>query len=133
MKKPEPTTPATQQRWETLAKSLARLDVARSTLTGMPALKFGGKPFGALYGNALLLKLPADMQASALALEGASLAEPAETEGPMKDWVVIPDAHFKNWGSLAARALTAMATTDEARRKPPKRWPRIPGKGGSRY
>ena len=122
MSVPEPTSPATQKRWDTLSKSLERLDVQRSAMFGMPALKFGKIPFAVLFGNALVLKLEGDTHARTLALEGAVLFDRSGVGRPMPEWVVIPEAHFKVWGSLAATALTAMATTQPARCCLPKKW-----------
>jgi hypothetical protein len=119
----EPTNAATQKRWDTLSKSLERLGVEKSVMLGLPSLKFGKTAFAALFGNSLVLKLEGDTHAKALAREGASLFDPSGAGRPMPEWVVITEAHFKDWGSLAATALTAMSTTLPARRRPPKKWP----------
>ena len=55
MKEPEPATKATQQKWEVLAESLASRGVQLSAMFGMPALKFNGKAFGGLFGDATSL------------------------------------------------------------------------------
>jgi len=41
----------------------------------------------------------------ALALDGAHLFDPGERDRPMKEWVVVPEAHAKEWPQLAERAL----------------------------
>lgn len=115
----EPTTEATQKRWDTLTRSLARVGVVPGSVFGLPGLKFGKTPIAALQGNALVLKLEGHAHARALALEGAHRFD----EASKPEWVVIPTAHWKEWGGLAATALTTQATTLPARRRPPKKWP----------
>jgi hypothetical protein len=124
MQNAEPTSPATAQRWETLSKSLARVGVETSVVFGLPCLKLGGKAFAALFGNALVLQMSDALKASTLRLEGAALFAPTGAARVMKDWVLIPDTHFKSWGSLTASAMTALATTMPARKRQPKKWPR---------
>jgi hypothetical protein len=120
MKPAEPPSEANRKRWDTLTRSLTRIGVVAVSTMGLPSLKLDKRVFCALFGNALLLKLDGHSQARALALEGATVFA---DHGLMKDWVVVPDTHFKEWGSLTASALTALATTAPAKPRPPKKWP----------
>ena len=124
MKKADPTTPATLQRWATLTKSLLRVGVEVLPMAGLPTLKLGGQAFGSLYGNSLVLKLDPASHPSTLALEGVELFDTGGTTHPMKGWIVLPFEHSKEWGALTASALTALATTAKARKRPPKVYPR---------
>lgn len=111
MKKPEATTPATQKKWEALADSLAPKGVELSAMFGMPSLKFKGKAFGGLFGNAAVFKLEGDAHAEALKLKGAMLFDPSGMGRPMKAWVVIPSENSKKWGELAQAGLAALGSS----------------------
>jgi hypothetical protein len=111
MKKPEPTDEKTQEKWEGLAESLAAKGVELSAMFGMPALKFKGKAFGGLFGNAAVFKLEGEAHAKALKLDGAVLFDPSGMGRPMKAWVVIPYVHFKKWGELAHAGLESLSAS----------------------
>lgn len=111
MKKPEETTAATRKKWEALAESLAAKSVELSAMFGMPALEFSGKAFSGLYGDSVVFKLEGNAHAEALKLKGAVLFDPSGMGRPMKAWVVVPSAHSKRWGELAAAALTVLSAS----------------------
>ena len=46
-----------------------------------------------------------DAHAEALALDGAHLFDPGERGRPMKEWVVVPQAHERQWPQLAEGVL----------------------------
>ena len=81
-------------------------DVELSQMMGMPALKRGGKLWVGFWKGEMVFKLvdPAERE-RALAFEGAHLFDPGERDRPMKEWVVVPEAHAKEWPKLAERAL----------------------------
>ena len=81
-------------------------DVTLSQMMGMPALKRRGKLWVGFWKGEMVFKLvdPAERE-RALALEGAHLFDPGERDRPMKEWVVVPEAHAKEWPNLAERAL----------------------------
>lgn len=106
MKKPEPTTDATQRAWDALADALAARGALRSSMFGMPCVKTpAGKACVGLFGNAAVFKLAAPEHAEALALKGAVLFDPAGMGRPMKEWVVVAVAHQKQWARLGAASL----------------------------
>ena len=121
MKKPEPATKATQQKWEALAAGLATRGVQLSGMFGMPALKFNGKAFGGLFGDAVVFKLQGDAHAKAIALQGAVLFDPSGMGRPMKEWVVLPAATHKSWDELAAAALESLSASLKKAAAPKKR------------
>ncbi|MFT3712632.1 MAG: hypothetical protein QM817_33705 [Archangium sp.] len=120
MKKPEPTTPATQARWEALAKSLAPRGVELSAMFGMPALKLEGKAFGGLFGNGIVFKLKGDAHGEAMKVKGAVLFDPSGTGRAMKEWVVIPWAAQKSWDAFADQAVAAQKSAALPKKKPAK-------------
>ena len=95
-------------RYEELVDDLcARHDnVAPSQMMGMPALKRGGKLWVGFWKDEMVFKLTDEAERErALALEGAHLFDPGERDRPMKEWVVVPQAHAREWPQLAERAL----------------------------
>ncbi len=85
--------------------------VEATKMMGMPSLKANGKLFAGYVADedAMVFKLPAaDARESALALKGAHLFEPMKGR-QMKEWVVVPKAHAKQWPKLAQSALTLVA------------------------
>ena len=121
MKKPEPATKATQQKWESLALILAERGVQLSAMFGMPALKFNGKAFGGLFGDAVVLKLQGDAHARAIGLKGAVLFDPSGMGRPMKEWVVLPAANHKSWDALAVAALESLSASLKKAAAPKKK------------
>jgi hypothetical protein len=85
--------------------------VQATKMMGMPSLKANGKLFAGFVpnGDAMVFKLPdADERERALGLKGAHLFEPMKGR-QMKEWIVVPKAHTKEWPRLADAALTLVA------------------------
>ena len=81
-------------------------DVELTQMMGMPALKKGGKLWVGLWKGEMVFKLTdKEAHAEALALDGAHLFDPGERGRPMKEWVVVPQAHERQWPQLAERVL----------------------------
>jgi hypothetical protein len=81
-------------------------DVELTQMMGMPALKRGGKLWVGLWKDEMVFKLTDEAERErALELEGAHLFDPGERGRPMKEWVVVPQAHTKRWPQLAEQAL----------------------------
>ena len=76
-----------------------------SKMFGAPALKVKGKAFGCYYEGCIVLKLTGDDHAKALELSDAMLFDPGKMGRPMKEWVVIPFRHQKEWKMLAQAAF----------------------------
>lgn len=97
-----------KQRFDEIADDLVarNADVELSQMMGMPALKRGGKLWVGFWKGEMVFKLvdPAERE-RALAFEGAHLFDPGERDRPMKEWVVVPDTHAKEWPNLAERVL----------------------------
>ena len=81
-------------------------DIELTQMMGMPALKRGGKLWVGFWKDEMVFKLVdvGDREA-ALALDGAHLFDPGERGRPMKEWVVVPQAHATRWPHLAEQAL----------------------------
>ena len=98
-------------RYDEIADDLAARsdDVALGQMMGMPAIKRSGKMIGgfAQSEGAIVFKLTdAKQREAALALKGAHLFDPSGgRRAPMKEWVVVPLAHAKQWAKLAEQAL----------------------------
>ncbi len=97
-----------KQRFDEITDDLVarNADVTLSQMMGMPALKRAGKLWVGFWKGEMVFKLvdPAERE-RALALEGAHLFLPGERDRPMREWVVVPEAHAKEWPYLAERAL----------------------------
>ena len=72
---------------------------------GMPTLKVNGKAFAGLWQDQMIFKLIGAAHAKALGLKGAQLFDPSGMLRPMKEWVIVPAAHSKQWLMLAEAAL----------------------------
>jgi hypothetical protein len=72
---------------------------------GMPTLKVGGKGFAGLFGDAMVFKLQGDAHARARALADAVLFDPSGMGRAMKEWVVLPRTHAKQWPVFAREAI----------------------------
>ncbi len=97
-----------QERYDEIVDDLvARNDnVTTGKMMGMPCVKRGGKMVAGIWRGAMVFKLPdATQREAALALEGSHLFDPGERGAPMKEWVVVPEAHATQWPTLAERAL----------------------------
>jgi hypothetical protein len=97
-----------KQRFDEIADDLVarNADMELSQMMGMPALKRGGKLWVGFWKGEMVFKLvdPGERE-RALAFEGAHLFDPGERDRPMKEWVVVPEVHAKEWPNLAERAL----------------------------
>ena len=83
-------------------------DVEPAQMMGMPCVKRGGKMvIGFARGEGgMVFKLPDPAaHARALALDGAHLFDPSGAGRPFKEWVVVPEAHAREWESFAHHAL----------------------------
>jgi hypothetical protein len=97
-----------KERFDEIADDLVaqNADVTLSQMMGMPALKRVGKLWVGFWKDEMVFKLvDPEERERALALEGAHLFDPGERDRPMKEWVVVPEAHAKEWPQLARRAL----------------------------
>jgi hypothetical protein len=97
-----------KQRFDEIADDLVarNADVELSQMMGMPALKRGGKLWVGFWKGEMVFKLVDSVERErALAFEGAHLFDPGERDRPMKEWVVVPEVHAKEWPNLAERAL----------------------------
>jgi hypothetical protein len=100
-----------RERYDELVDDLCARndDVEQSQMMGMPCVKRGGKMvIGFARGEgAMVFKLPdPDAHARALALDGAHLFDPSGAGRPFKEWVVVPEAHAREWESFSHAALT---------------------------
>ena len=87
------------------AVGLADAGVGKGAMFGMPCMKARGKAFAGLWGDSMVFKLTGDDHAAALALKGAALFDPSGRDRPMREWVVVPQAHAKRWDGFARAAL----------------------------
>ncbi len=97
-----------RERFDEIADDLVaqNSDVTVAQMMGMPALKKGGKLWVGFWKDEMVFKLTDEAERErALALEGAHLFDPGERDRPMKEWVVVPQAHEREWPQLADRAL----------------------------
>ena len=97
-----------RERFDEIADDLVAQngDVTLSQMLGMPALKGGGKLWVGFWKDEMVFKLTDEAERErALALEGAHLFDPGGRDRPMKEWVVVPQAHARDWPQLAERAL----------------------------
>ena len=106
MIKVAPASPGTKKAYDEIVDTLG---ADASAMFGMPTMKAGGKGFAGLFGDAMVFKLTGDAHAGALALKGAVLFDPSGEGRAMKEWVVVPKAHMKQWPTLAAAALAYVA------------------------
>lgn len=97
-----------KDRFDEIADDLVaqNADVTLSQMMGMPALKRAGKLWVGFWKGEMVFKLVDPVERErALAFEGAHLFDPGERDRPMKEWVVVPETHAKEWPNLAERAL----------------------------
>lgn len=115
MIKVAPASAATKKAYDAIVETLG---ADASAMFGMPTMKASGKGFAGLFGDAMVFKLTGDVHAGALALKGAVLFDPSGEGRAMKEWVVVPKAHAKQWPTLAAAALAYVANAATAKKKP---------------
>jgi hypothetical protein len=114
MKKVEPATVATKKSYEAVA---AAVGAEIGAMFGMPVLKTSGKGFAGLAGNAMVFKLGGDAHAKALEFAGAELFDPSGMGRAMKEWVVVPAAHSKQWHALAKEAVAYVEMGGKPKKK----------------
>ena len=98
-----------QSRYEEIVDDLvAKNDNVQATkMMGMPSVKRAGKLVAGFVPDedAMVFKFPdAAVREEALKLKGAHLFEPMAGR-QMKEWVVVPKAHEREWPQLAERAI----------------------------
>jgi hypothetical protein len=95
-------------RYDEIVDHLVALhnDVHPAKMMGMPSLRRGGKLVAGFWHDAMVFKLPLEVERKeALALEGAHLFDPSGMGRPMKEWVAVPLAHTADWPRLAELAV----------------------------
>jgi hypothetical protein len=97
--------------WQLAEPLMADPAVTRSTMMGLPCLRFQGKFFASLdrRTQALLVKLPADRIS---ALVAAGDAQPFAPAGRVfREWAALPRADRHRWSQLLneARRFVALA------------------------
>jgi hypothetical protein len=95
---------AAKAHFDALVADLAARGVTRVSWFGLPAMKAGRKIASALWGDALVVKLPHDELARVLELDGAERFEPM-LDCVMKSWVAVPLSHVDRWEGLAEAAV----------------------------
>lgn len=96
-----------EDRFNEIADDLAAQndDVELGKMFGMPTIKRGGKATSGFWKESMVFKLTDETKREeALALEGAERFDPMGGR-PMREWVVVPVAHAKQWPRLARQAL----------------------------
>ena len=114
MNKTEPASAKTQAAWADLTAVLVARGAASGAMFGMPTVKAGGRAILGCFGDAIVFKRGGAAHARALALHGAELFDPSGMGRPMKEWVVVPAAHAKEWPALAEAALEYGSTATAA-------------------
>jgi hypothetical protein len=92
------------------------------TLFGGVAAKVNGHLFAGLFGRSVMVHLPEDERAVALALEGASLFDPMGDGRARSDKVMLPEAFMKQPAELRhwiLRAFTGTAKLPAKQEKKP--------------
>jgi hypothetical protein len=74
--------------------------VTESNWFWMPCIKFGGKPFVALYQQMLVVKIGAERAQAVIKRKRGSAFDPSGKERPLRDWVVANQPERK-WLALA--------------------------------
>ena len=97
--------PKTVERFDELAETFVARGATRSQMFGMPVLKAGDKVFAGTFGDAMTFKLGPDDLAKARTRTGVEPFEPMKGRA-MKEWVLVPLSHAKQWLGLAERAFS---------------------------
>jgi hypothetical protein len=108
-----PATVAEELFWDLAGPLLADPAVQRSTMMGLPCLRFDGRFFASLdrRSGALLVKLPARRVAELIA---AGPGEPFAPAGrPFREWLAVPTPDRRRWQALLGEA-GALAAGAEA-------------------
>ncbi len=108
----EPT--AAERSWEALACDLIanEHDVERGRMLSADAVTYRGKVFAfrstKAGGAGLGVRLGRDYDFSSLPTDQWTYLAPFKTKPPMKDWIMVSDAHIGHWSELASIALKLM-------------------------
>ena len=62
------------------------------------------------HGDALVFKLPPDVQDHALCLSGSAVFAPRPDRPAMTNWIVVPAAHDCTWPQFSRTAFDYVAT-----------------------
>lgn len=102
--------------------SLAREELAEvadqlTALGAMPGMIFGHhclktsarRVFCFEHGDSIVFKLPPAAYDAVLALEGTSYFAPRPDRPTMRNWIVVPSAHAREWPELARSAYDHVA------------------------
>lgn len=100
---PEPSERALARMTE-IGDDLAGHGVKPGKMFGVPSLRSGSKVLCSAWGDDLVVKLPPDVLASTLDLDGVDRFEPMAGRA-MKEWAQVPYAHAKLWPDLIAASL----------------------------
>ena len=100
---PEPSDRALVRMTE-IGDDLAGRGVRPGKMFGVPSLKAGPKVLCSAWGDDLVVKLPPDVLASTLDLDGVHRFEPMVRRA-MKEWAQVPFAHAERWPDLVAASL----------------------------
>jgi hypothetical protein len=100
------------ERFEGLVELLGETDpdVRAGQMFGMPTIMWRRRAIGGPRRAGFVFKLTGPEHAEALALQGAHLFDPGESDRPMKQWVVVPDRHESEYERLARAALRDIRT-----------------------
>jgi hypothetical protein len=71
---------------------------------GMPCAKVAGKAFMGSFDGGVVFKLDEPLRGEALALDGSALFDPGGGR-PMREWVVVTQAHEHRWPQFAEAAM----------------------------
>lgn len=114
------TAAAGEERfWDLTEPLLARPEVTRSTMMGLPCVRVNGQFFASTDARTgdLLVKLPADR---VVELVAAGRAHPFAPAGrTFREWAAVPYERRRAWKGLLAEALDFVATLPP--KAPPKR------------
>jgi hypothetical protein len=100
--------PKTVERFDELAEAFVARGATRSQMFGMPVLKAGDKVFAGTFGDAMTFKLGPHDLAKARTRTGVESFEPMKGRA-MKEWVLVPLSHAKQWPDLAERAFSCVS------------------------
>ncbi len=105
--KPANSKKASSPAYESLVEALvAEHDsIERAAMFGMPCLKVNGTSFAGSFDAGVVFKLRPPEHTQALSLAGAELFDPSGSGRAMKEWVVVPLAHRRQWAALAAASI----------------------------
>jgi hypothetical protein len=108
-----PVRPGEARFWDFAAPLLGRPEVTRSTMMGLPCLRWNGAFFASCDRRTgdLLVKLPATRVDELVAAEHAKPFAPAGRR--FREWAAVPESRSRTWKRLLDEAL-AFATDHPA-------------------